>query len=68
MKDPTPNVSVSGLSHSIINLNVRSWVNAADYWAVKAELLEGTKGKLDEADISTPCPQQDIHVHQVKTA
>jgi small-conductance mechanosensitive channel len=33
---------------------------------VRAELLEGIKGKLDEAGISIPYPQQEIHVHEVK--
>jgi|TARA_B110000093_G_scaffold66194_1_gene71907 small conductance mechanosensitive channel len=67
MKDPTPSVSVSELGHSSVNLNVRPWVNSTDYWTVRAELLESIKGKLDEAGIKIPYPQQDIHIHQVKT-
>ncbi|MFT5549135.1 MAG: small conductance mechanosensitive channel [Candidatus Azotimanducaceae bacterium] len=66
LKAPPPAVSVAELGDSSINLNVRPWVNSADYWGVRAELLEGIKGKLDEAGISIPYPQQEIHVHEVK--
>jgi small-conductance mechanosensitive channel len=31
-------------------------------------LLEGIKVKLDEAGISIPYPQQDVHIHEVKAA
>jgi small conductance mechanosensitive channel len=68
LKDPAPGVAVAELGDSSVNLNVRPWVNAADYWGVRAELLEGIKVKLDEAGISIPYPQQDVHMHEIKTA
>lgn len=68
LKDPAPAVAVAELGDSSINLNVRPWVNSADYWGVRAVLLEGIKVKLDEAGISIPYPQQDIHMHEVKAA
>lgn len=68
LKDPAPGVAVAELGDSCVNLNVRPWVNSADYWAVRAELLEGIKVKLDEAGISIPYPQQDVHMHEVKAA
>ncbi|MFT4650305.1 MAG: small conductance mechanosensitive channel [Polaribacter sp.] len=66
LKEPAPGVAVAELGDSSVNLNVRPWVNSADYWGVRAELLEGIKVKLDEAGISIPYPQQDIHMHEVK--
>ena len=67
LADPAPGVAVSELGDSSVNLNVRPWVNSGDYWAVRADLLEGIKIKLDEAGISIPYPQQDVHMHEVKS-
>ncbi|MDH5356350.1 MAG: mechanosensitive ion channel [Gammaproteobacteria bacterium] len=66
LEDPAPAVAVSELGDSSVNLNVRPWVNTGDYWAVRADLLEGIKIKLDEAGISIPYPQQDVHMHEIK--
>ena len=68
LKDPAPGVAVAELGDSSINLNVRPWVNSADYWTVRPQILEGIKVKLDEAGISIPYPQQDVHMHEVKAA
>lgn len=60
-------VAVGELGDSSVNLNVRPWVNSGDYWPVRADLLEGIKIKLDQAGISIPYPQQDMHMHEVKS-
>jgi len=51
-----------------VNLKVRPWVNSDDYWSVRPDLLENIKVKFDEAGISIPYPQQDVHMHEVKAA
>ncbi len=66
LADPEPGVAVAELGDSCINLNVRPWVNSSDYWSVRPYLLEAIKVKLDEAGISIPYPQQDVHMHEVK--
>ena len=68
LKDPAPAIAVAELADSSVNLNVRPWVNSADYWAVRADLLENIKIKFDEVGISIPYPQQDVHMHEVKAA
>ena len=68
LKDPAAAVAVGELGESSVNLNVRPWVNSGDYWPVRAVLLESIKVKLDEAGISIPYPQQDVHMHEVKVA
>jgi len=68
LKDPAAAVAVGELGDSSVNLNVRPWVNSGDYWPVRADLLEVIKIKLDEAGISIPYPQQDVHMHEVKVA
>lgn len=63
LKDPAAGVAVAELADCSVNLNVRPWVNSADYWAVRADLLENIKISLDAAGISIPYPQQDVHMH-----
>ena len=67
LKDPAAGVAVAELADSSINLNVRPWVNAVDYWTVRPDLLENIKVQLDSAGISIPYPQQDVHMHEVKS-
>ena len=66
LDDPAPAVAVGELADSSVNLNVRPWVKAEDYWPVRADLLETIKVKFDEAGISIPFPQQDVYMHEVK--
>ena len=68
LKDPEPSIAVGELGDSSVNINVRPWVNAGDYWPVRADLLETVKVRFDEAGISIPFPQRDVHMHEVKAA
>jgi small conductance mechanosensitive channel len=67
LKDPAASVTVGELAQSSVNLKVRPWVKSADYWSVLPEMLELVKVKFDEAGISIPYPQQDVHMHEVKS-
>ena len=66
LDDPAPVITVGALADSSVNLNVRPWVNAGDYWAVYWDLLEKVKVSFDDAGISIPYPQQDVYMHEVK--
>jgi small conductance mechanosensitive channel len=68
LEDPAPAVTVGELGDSSVNLNVRPWVKAEDYWGLYFDLLENVKVKFDEAGISIPYPQQDVYMHEVKAA
>jgi len=63
LQDPAPAVSVAELADSSINLNIRPWVNSADYWNVRSDLLQALKESFDANGISIPYPQQDLHVY-----
>ena len=63
LAEPEPVIAVAELADSSVNLVVRPWVNAADYWAVRFHLLETMKVKLEEGGISIPYPQQYVHIH-----
>jgi small conductance mechanosensitive channel len=64
LEDPTPRISVMELADSSVNICVRPWVKTEDYWDLKFDLTEKMKLALDEAGISIPYPQTDVHLHQ----
>ncbi|HBH28593.1 MAG: mechanosensitive ion channel [Desulfofustis sp. PB-SRB1] len=68
LADPAPQIAVSDLADSSVNLVVRPWVKPADYWAVRFELTEKIKQRLDAAGISIPFPQRDVHVYRADDA
>ena len=62
LDDPAPLIAVGELADSSVNFNVRPWVNSADYWAVRFDVTEKVKLAFDEAGISIPFPQMDVHI------
>ena len=62
LKDPAPAVAVSELADSSVNFIVRPWVKSEDYWGVYLDMHEKVKVTFDEAGISIPYPQQDLHL------
>ncbi len=62
LKEPEALVAVGELGDSSVNFNVRPWVASGDYWAVRFDLNEKIKLAFDEAGISIPFPQMDVHV------
>ena len=62
LADPAPAVAVAELADSSVNLIFRPWVKTGDYWDVRFDLTEKIKNALDEAGISIPFPQQDVHL------
>jgi len=57
-------VFVDNLGASSVDIGVRLWVNAADYWDVKWRLMENIKYALDENGISIPYQQIDVQIKQ----
>ena len=64
LTDPAPAILVLDLADSSVNIAARPWVEAADYWVVRSELLEEIKVALEAAGCSIPYPQRDFHLHQ----
>ena len=61
LDEPAPAVAVAELADSSVNFNVRPWVNSADYWGVRSDLIEQIKLTFDKEGISIPYPQMDVH-------
>ena len=60
--DPAPFVGVSSHGDSAVVLDLKVWVDTDQYYSVKYYLNEQVKLAFDEADISIPYPQMDVHV------
>jgi len=68
LDNPEPLVVVSELADSSVNFTVRVWCNASDYWGIYFDMQEKVKLSFDEAGISIPYPQQDVHMHNAGSA
>ena len=64
LDEPAPAVTVLELADSSVNFAVRPYAKVEDYWDVYFDVTEAIKLRLDEAGISIPFPQQDVHMHQ----
>jgi small conductance mechanosensitive channel len=62
LPNPAPQIAVSELADSSVNLVVRPWVKSEDYWSVYFDLTEKIKTTFDKEGISIPYPQQDVHI------
>jgi small conductance mechanosensitive channel len=68
LKDPEPNIQVSELANSSVNIICRPWCKAEDYWTIYWGLQRQVKERFDQEGISIPFPQQDVHMHQAAPA
>lgn len=59
---PVPDIFVSELADSAVNITVRGWTDTKDYWTTYYEIQEKVKVALDENNISIPFPQRDLHI------
>ena len=66
LPEPVSVISVAALADSAVNINVRPWVNSADYWGVYWDTLEKVKLTFDEQGIGIPFPQMDVHIKKDK--
>ena len=60
---PEPEVVTHALADSSVNIVCRPWSKTSDWWQVKTEITREVKRRFDEAGISIPYPQRDVHVH-----
>ena len=63
--DPGTTVALNEFGNSSVNFVVRAWVDAGDLWPVFWDMNEKVKLAFDEAGISIPYPQTDVHLHKV---
>jgi small conductance mechanosensitive channel len=66
MKEPEPTIVVSELADSSVNLTVRAWTSANDYWSFYFDTIEKVKKQFDAQEVSIPFPQRDVHLYEHK--
>ncbi|WP_085885459.1 mechanosensitive ion channel family protein [Oceanibacterium hippocampi] len=62
LKDPAPMLAVNALGASSVDLIVRVWCNAGDYWPLRFDLNKTVKQRLDREGIEIPFPQRTVHL------
>lgn len=65
LKDPEPVVFVGGLGDNSVDLSVRFWANLDVYWGLHFDTIEKFKIELEDAGISFPFPQRDVHLYNM---
>ncbi|MEM7704677.1 MAG: mechanosensitive ion channel domain-containing protein [Pseudomonadota bacterium] len=66
LQDPAPTIALAELADSSVNFVVRPWSRTEDYWKVKFEITEQIKRRFDQAGVSIPYPQMDIHLNKLE--
>ena len=67
LPEPEPLVAVGELGDSSVDLWVRPWVKRSDFLKVKLDLTKRVKERFDEAGITIPYPQRDVHLFTVSS-
>lgn len=60
-EDPAPQIMVTGLGDSAVNLSVRATTDNENFWTMNEQLIIDCKRALDDAGIEIPFPQRDVH-------
>lgn len=63
LADPAPEVLVTALAESSVNLVLRAWVQTPDFVEVRSDLTEAVHRSFGEHGISIPFPQRDLHIY-----
>ena len=62
LQSPPPFYGVAEHKDSAVELDFKVWCKTSKYWDVKYYLEEQVKYAFDEANITIPFPQMDVHV------
>jgi small conductance mechanosensitive channel len=62
IQEPSPQIVVTELADSSVNLLVRCWVRRAEFWPVKCDLTKNIKENFDLQGIEIPFPQRVVNI------
>ena len=62
LTDPAPEVMVTKLGDSAVEITMRCWMSGGDYWGVRFDLTKAAKNAVEKAGYSIPFPQHDVHL------
>lgn len=64
LQEPESFVALSKLNSSSVDIVVRCWVNADDYWPVFFDMNKNLYESFNKHGIVIPFPQMDVRLHQ----
>ena len=62
-QDPEPQVVVTELADSAVNLSIRFWATNENFWDCHWYAIEEAKIRLEAAGVGIPFPQRDVHFY-----
>jgi small conductance mechanosensitive channel len=67
LAEPPASVVVTALSDYAVQLTIRPWVQYADYWTFRTDMLERVKMRFDAEGITIPLPQREVYLREAET-
>ncbi len=64
LKDPPPDVGITRLADSGIQITLRPWCRADDFWRVHYEVYRALLDRFRQQGIEIPCPQREVRLLQ----
>ncbi|MEO3387758.1 mechanosensitive ion channel domain-containing protein [Mesorhizobium sp. CAU 1741] len=68
LKAPEPMAFVAALADSSVNVNMRYWTSAGDFWQTQFDFTRAVKTAFEENGISIPFPQREVRYVGAPTA
>ncbi|WP_372501817.1 mechanosensitive ion channel [Tistrella mobilis] len=62
LKDPAPQVMVTNLGESSVDITMRFNAAIGDYWSLRWDMMKRAKLAVEAAGCSIPFPQRDVHL------
>ncbi|MFO7605404.1 MAG: mechanosensitive ion channel [Desulfurivibrionaceae bacterium] len=62
LQEPPPQTMVTALADSSVNLQLRGWATTGDYWQTLWDLNKRVKEEIEQAGLTIPFPQRDVHL------
>lgn len=62
LSDPAPEVMVTAMGESSVDLVLRGWTMNEDFWGVTFDLNKKVKESIEAAGLTIPFPQKDLHI------
>ena len=66
LKDPNYFIALTALNSSSVDIVVRAWVKAENYWGVFFDMNEKVYKTFAEENLNIPFPQMDVHLYNEK--
>ncbi len=64
LQEPEPFIAVTELGDSSVNIVVRVWAEATNYWGIYFDLNENVYKTFDKEGLNIPFPQMDVHIQK----